>query len=52
MIQSAEILPKFNWDRFERQWKKFADARKIEEHSATLERRNLRAKNRRYNIYN
>ena len=46
MVQSAETIPNFNMDRFDRHWKKFVDDRKTEEQSATLDRRILRAKHK------
>ena len=51
MIQSAETIPHFNMDRFDRHWNKFVENRNREERSATMDRRILRAKNRRYHIY-
>ena len=46
MDQSAETIPHFNMDRFDRHWRKFVDDRKSEEHSATLDRRSLIVKNK------
>lgn len=47
MVQSAETIPNFNMDRFDRHWKKFADARRLQEHSETIDRRNMKAKHKR-----